>query len=481
LQSALASYEIWLAEEPADPAAQEAYGSALFRVAEIRRRIGQYELAEPIFLKARDQYQRLVDDAPAIVPRRHGLAETWNFLGENYRESGRLLEAIRAYDAAMQHQEILSGQVPREPHYQADIGRSLYNRGLARRDLNELPAAEQDFRRSIQLLQQCLTGHARLDRPRQDLARSQNNLGILLRATQRPQEAQQQYQAAIETLRSLQREFPASADYPFELATVLMNQANLLLADQRSRQLEIAQPLDEAEKTYQASVEIFRELSRQYANVPRYRKGLANSLNGLGAVLSQLTRNEDAEDVWLQASQELKQLVDGSPNVAEYHGLLAQTTHNLAYLHRNDDDPAVVEELLREAVDRQGRAHALSPNNALYADGLRTYQKNLARVLVEAGKHHQAADIAEQLAAGDSGDSRALYDAAKILAACLSRLERAPDTADPAAADPAAADPAAADPAAADHYRRRIQTHLARCRAHGLAIQASDFPGLALP
>jgi len=381
LQSALASYQNWLAEEPSDVTAQASYAEALFHVAEIRRRMGQFDLAEQVYGKARQVYEQLVATAPEEARYHQGLTETLNWLGENYRESGQLEQAVATYEEALTHQEALAARTPSEPHYRAEVARSLYNRALALRDLNRTMEAEQDLRRSISLLSQCLAERANHATFRQGLARSRANLGILLRASGSASDADREYLAAIELLQTLQGEFPRSTEYRLELATVLMNRANLLLADAPRKELQLAEPWTEAERSYRASVGIFRELSAEYGNVPKYRKELANSLNGLGAVLVQSGRTAEAEQTWTDSAAELTALIERTPNVAEYQHLLAQTTHNLAYLHRRDADTSRLISLLRSAVEYAQRARELSPQNALYARTLETFQRTLDRLL----------------------------------------------------------------------------------------------------
>jgi hypothetical protein len=200
--------------------------------------------------------------------------------------------------------------------------------------------------------------------------------------------------------------------------------------------------------------------------VPRYRRELANSLNGLGAVFFQQKRAEEAELTWKEAVQEIKVLVDRLPDVAAYHVLFAQTTHNLSYLRRDNPQWAELEELLREAIQAQKRAVELSPHNTLYSQTLRSYERALCRVLTDRGKHVEAAELAEQLAASANGESQTMYAAAKILAQCAMSIEQ-DKTLDEARITELT-----------KRYRSKSQELVAICREQGLAIQVSDFPGV---
>jgi hypothetical protein len=210
-------------------------------------------------------------------------------------------------------------------------------------------------------------------------------------------------------------------------------------------------------------------LASQYGNVPLYRKELANSLNGLGAVLSQLGQSENAERAWLDAVQELKVLVSRAPQVADYRGLLAQTNRNLAYLHRDDSDTTRLEGYLRNAVDQQRTAVSLSPTNVFYVRSLRSYESALARLLVTRGRHADAADTAEQLAARSADDPSMLYAAARVLAQCALVAEQDTDL------------DATRRSEIASGYRAKASELIGICRQQSMPIKAEDFPGMELP
>lgn len=470
LQSALSAYESWLAEAPSDAAARASYAEALYRIAEIRRRIGQFQLAEEVGMKTRDRYQQLVDESPQDLKHLHGLAKTLNSLGETYRESGQLPKAIAAYDQAMLHQSEVAARAAPDPLHGAEFARTLYNRGLTLRELNRVDEAEHDLRQSIELSEKALSGRRDDATIQQDLARARINLGVLLRATKRTKEAGGEYVAAIGLLEGLEKQYPQNADYRLELATALMNRANLLLADvtpNASANDETKALLAEVETTYESSVERLRKLSSQYANVPRYRTELANSLNGLGAARSNMGQRKKAEEAWLAAAEELKTLITRRPTVAEYYAHLAQVRFNLAYLHR-DDPPEKTEHesFLQDAVDQQRKANDLSPNNVPYLRSLKSYERALSRLLAERGKHAAAAEVAQQLVKRSADDPSFLYAAAKVLVQCAVAAE-SDSTLD-----------ANLRSAYIKRYRERAAELVTTCRNQGLTIKPEDFPGI---
>jgi tetratricopeptide (TPR) repeat protein len=416
-----------------------------------------------MFTKSVDRYRQLVDGAPDDIELRHALADTLNWMGESYREGGQLEDAVATYNEALKFQTELAAESPADSTIHVDLARSRYNRALALRDLNRLEDAEQDLRQSIQIL----------DRPgpsdpawQQGLARSRVNLGILLSDTERIVEANQEYLAAITLLEKLEEQNPQSPEYRAELAKAWMNRGNLLFGEHVRNAIGDPDPLATAEATFRLSVDKLRTLTSQFSNVPQYRKDLANSLNGLGAVLSQREQPADADHAWREAAGELESLIVRSPKVAEYHALLAQIHYNLALLHRRDPDSKPLIDFLRDAVAGQRRAIALSPTNVLYERTLATYERPYSRVLVDSGDYVAAAEIAEQLATHAADDPRQVYAAARVLAECAVAAEQ----------DSALDANQLAE--RVNRYRAAATRLLESCRKRGLAINPDDFPGL---
>lgn len=475
LQSALAAYEAWLADSPSDDAARVSYAAALYRIAEIRRKIGQFQLAEEIGLKARDRYQQLVDESPHELNHLRGLALTLDSLGETYRESGQLPKAISAYEQTMRRQSEFAAHAVPDPLHGAEFARTLYNRGLALRDLNRLEEAEQDLKQSIELSEKSLGERPQDATIQQNLARARINLGILLRDKKRTKDAADEYAAAIQLLEGLEKQYPQVADYQSELATAFMNRANLLWEDVKQHAPELSRSvtpenkvaLELVETTYQSSIDRLRKLTSQYANVPRYRSELANSLNGLGAVLSTMSQNAKAEEAWQAAAKELATLIARRPTVAEYYARLAQVKFNLSYLHRADPAGAVAHELfLQEAVEQQRKANDLSPNNVPYLRTLKTFERALSRLLAERGKHAAAAEVAQQLVNRSADDASFIYAAAKVLVQCAAAAE-SDSTLD-----------ANLRSGYIKRYRERAAELVTTCRNKGLQIKPEDFPGI---
>lgn len=380
LRSALTSYEDWLAEEPTGEAVQASYADALFRVGEIRRRIGQYEQAETIYRRASEHYQRLLTSSPDRSEYRHAWADVLNWLGESYRESGRPQEAITAYDESLAQLTHLDEGATDESQFTVDIARAHYNRALARIDLDDHASAEADLLRSIKLLTGISGETSHEPTVRQSLARSHANLGIVLRATDRSNEAHRHYTVAIDLYRVLIDDAPGEPEYRLESAVASNNIANLLYADVRRNELGIAEPLAEATASFNAAIDILRDLVREFANVPRYRKELANTLNGLGAVKLDNKDATAAAQAWLAAAAEFQSLVERSPAVAEYQALLAQTTFNLAFLSHLQSRAEDRVKYLAEAIALQRQAVSLSPGNSQYQQTLERYEQTADRL-----------------------------------------------------------------------------------------------------
>ena len=101
LQKAARLYEVFLGEEGSDPEVRERTALASYRVARIRHSLRQIDEAEQAYRRAIDLQEHLCTDFPANARYRQELAQSFTWLGELLRETGRpFREAEQAYRSA---------------------------------------------------------------------------------------------------------------------------------------------------------------------------------------------------------------------------------------------------------------------------------------------------------------------------------------------------------------------------------------------
>ncbi|MBI3466206.1 MAG: serine/threonine protein kinase [Planctomycetes bacterium] len=184
---------------------------------------------------------------------------------------------------------------------------------------------------------------------RWDLAQGHNNLGNVLRDTDRLAETEKSYRDALELYKQLAADFPADSAYHNELALTLVN-LSLLLRDRRDF-AEARQLLEEAEPHHQAAL---KANSRE----PTYRQSYCENLQvlaptcaGLGDLVAAVRASEKLRDLgWDPANDAYNAacaLALGVPAVTGNDQLDAEKCQDLA---GQLTDRAM--DMLRQAVER---------------------------------------------------------------------------------------------------------------------------------
>ena len=109
------------------------------------------------------------------------------------------------------------------------------------------------------------------------LARSYLNLGTIIPANDRFDDAKRAYDRSIVILGGLAKELPDKPDYLHELSVAHNNMGNLLLRTERA---------SDAQASLRAGRKGFELLARDFPKVPVYHQELANSFNSTGSACS---------------------------------------------------------------------------------------------------------------------------------------------------------------------------------------------------
>src|SRR5262249_50973971 len=150
---------------------------------------------------------------------------------------------------------------------------------------------------------------------RWQLARSESNLAMLLRAAGRNDEAEDVCRDALKLLKGLRADFPNVPDYRHELAA-LLNNFGLLQRD--------AKPLQEAELVSQEALETQEARGAAAPRRPDSRQALAVSRLNLASVLEPIDTRRAARTYRdVLAIQE--RLTAEFPEVPEYQSVLGRT------------------------------------------------------------------------------------------------------------------------------------------------------------
>jgi hypothetical protein len=251
LDKAKVFYHNFTQQNPVDEHLRSEIAMAHSRLGDIERLLQTNEDAVHEYNEAIREFEKLSNEHPDKPEYRRSLAYAHNWLGETLRTwleapqkptQYTAVDAKKEYDTAISIQQDLHQNAPANPIYQQELARSYYNRGILLYDGNS-PDAEADFLRASTLLQPLVAAHRPAPQqstgdpdPSQDLARVNNNLGIISLQQKNPVKAQSLFNQAILSLQTLLQKDQTNREYKTELATYYNNLA-LALASQHQMTL----------------------------------------------------------------------------------------------------------------------------------------------------------------------------------------------------------------------------------------------------
>lgn len=350
---------------------------AHFRLGDIYRLLQHTEASSKEYHDAIDRFEQLTEDFPGNPAYRQWLANSYNWLGESLRSlEGSVSAAEKAYDSALHIQAKLADEFPDNDMYRQELARSHYNRGILRSDAGN--PDDTDYRYAIRLLKPLAKGNKPL--AQQELARTFNNLGLLLRREQQLAEAAEAFHQAIGIHEELTRREPANREYRLELAK-FSNNLGILLQEQGK--------LDLANRRSLQALDLFEGLARPVSSLAAE---LAHSHNLRGRILEDEDRLTDAGREYTRSVDLFRQLEKQTDiaNRPDFRMKYGEALYSLASWRRQNRDFTRAARLLSEAVEQ----HAAAPNAASH---LAYDYLMLARVHLEGGSASQAKDAAEKL------------------------------------------------------------------------------------
>jgi serine/threonine protein kinase len=412
LEKALGFYQEMLQFNANNPLLRERVATGYRRVGDIQRLLGRRDKALAAYALA---VKKLQDLNPTVADRPDLVWETahcHNWTGE--LERGTSLDRAEAsYRQALALQNALVKQHPGNGRYRCDQGRSHDNLGLVAKARNQPEQALQAFAQAIRILDQLVTQDPADPTYRQHLARALVNQGTVLARTQ-PAQAADAYRRARDLQEEIIRSHPEERGYRYELGACLTDLGNLFF---RSRQQE------KARATLEEAQQRLLELVQDYPKDPRYREALANACNSRATVLAIGKDFDRAQQVWETSEKEYLHLIGRPSREIRHHVLLGRTLGNrgTAYL-RQDRLPEA-----RRYLDRSLRELLAvlksHPDNQDAQQLLRRPCQSYAVVLVRLEDHEAARQQARVLAQHARANGQGPYRAVCLLARCVRELQ----------------------------------------------------------
>jgi serine/threonine protein kinase len=321
LRGALDFYEKEMHRSSRDPDVRLATAGAARRVGDIRRKLGDFDLADEAYTRAKQLLEELTADHPARTDALVEQAVTVTHHGNLLYQCGELEQA-------------------RDAHRQA------------RDTFTELARVEPD-----------VASH------KDFLAGSYRNLGIVEHALGRKKEAETAYRSAQQLLRELVTENPASPAFRDDLAGLCRNFGALVHDLQR---------LAEAEKAYYAAFTLWKQLARDWPSFTHYRQAEAAAAHDLAGVRDARGRRGEAREICQEAIFLRSLLVENFPQVADYRHELAESHAALGKLLVASGLPARAVQEYHHAVGLTERLVQDYPSIPKYKDELRRFKAEAA-------------------------------------------------------------------------------------------------------
>ena len=329
------------------------------RLGSIYRLLGRMDKA----LGALEESERILSAAAsgsetAGFLRAEGLAQKAELkleLGDHETARGLAQRAVDAFPSAL--------PAVFAPGQTVALAAALQTLATAQQRGGDAPAAEASLRQAVAVYEQS----AHPEDPDCQLGESlvRERLAHHLFATDQHEPAAQEYQRAIDRQRELSHAAPDDADITEALARSCRGYALLLkTTDDRGASLN----------TLQLSLDIHQRLARDFPQVVRYRRALADCLTQLASVQAVLGDSPSAESTFLQARAEAVTLADEYPAILELQTSATASAEALGAFYASERRDEDAEAVMAEAATR------LRSLASQYTDS-HDYRAELGRVL----------------------------------------------------------------------------------------------------
>src|SRR5207253_262762 len=214
-------------------------------------------------------------------------------------------------------------------------------------------------------------------------ARCLSNLGMVLRRTDRLEQAVDAHGQAAVLRTKLAEKFPSNGNYRLSLAISQIN-IGAVWNDLGKQRRQNKRP--EAEKAYRQALPLLEKLAEQHKANPRYQQDLALVHNNLGAVLQVAGQVIKAEEHYGQALSGFQKLVDAYSMIPDYLHELARSQHGLGLLLKKTGKAPRAEKALSQSVVNYQKLTKDFGNVVDYREGLGTSLFALAELQGEMGQ-----------------------------------------------------------------------------------------------
>lgn len=342
-----------------------------YRTAKASRLIGDLPRCEAAFKDAINRLSTLVELAPTEPEFAVQLGEAWDYLGESYRDHDRPQKAHHAYSESLRLLRQTHKDFPEEVNARIELARAENNSGLLIEDEGKHAEATEHYLRSKELLTERVIVAADDAVARRDLARSLINLGRMRRLQKDFPSSQVAYTDAIDHLRLVLANDQDNRRLQFLLAVTERNLGYMLS--------EAQQP-EESAKRLEEALGNFEQLPTE---VPEYQLNHVICLVNLTNLQGRFGGTDglyQAQNYFQQSLRRMRRLQQRLPGNAEYQSWLAVVLGNGAAIAQLREDIPQARQRIDEAIEYQRRAVAAQPKNTEFRERLMGHEQFAERL-----------------------------------------------------------------------------------------------------
>ena len=372
----------------------------------------RFQEAEPILRRGVELNTALSAQHPDDEEIRFDLGNCHFNLGYLQLKQGRADEALASAEQARKYAGALLHTSPKIPVYRRAMAWACRLRGEAL-DAQDRPGVEESYREWLSISESLATQFPANVLYQLDLARCQSRLGGLLAKGKRDDEAEQMYRNALAVLEPRE---PSgwTLERRREKAMVLSNQGEFRRAARRPG----------SEASLRESITIAQELASRKPAARDDRQFLAIAQNNLAEALEGQNQVKDAEKLFTESLSGLERLGTEVPTAIDTQNYLGYVAEQQGKLLAKTNRPAEARLAFEKAVTHQKQAVSLSDGrSSAYREMLAGHLRLLADVCLVLGAYDDAMHAAVDLPKYAPQQGQGYFDAARILARCVSQAQ----------------------------------------------------------
>jgi tetratricopeptide (TPR) repeat protein len=421
LETVVPFYEQFVAQHGEDPGLQSELARACMRLGAITQEIGDQNKAISSYQQAVSRLVQLTRSYPLRTDYQLDLARCYGVLGPLYQATGNTGNAERAIQEALQMRQRLAEQQQGDAAIQSELAASYDSLGELYRSTAKTSEAETAFLQALAIGRKLVEQNPGFPQYQRDLANSHCNLAILYRDLGILEKSEKAHQDALILRRQLAEQHPEVTQYQSELADSCHN-LGVALSEAGGIVFYETGKMKDAVKAYDEAIAISRRLATQYPEVPKYRDGLARSLDNRGNAYRAMRDLVEAKKSQEEAYSIFAQLAKQNPEVVSYAIDLGGCCANLGHLDFRMGQMQRAIEWHTKAIASANSVLHKEPREVWAREMLSVAHEGRAKALSMLGRHAEALQDCDRALEFDNGRDR---DAIRLTRAQL--LARAGD------------------------------------------------------